>query len=63
MANEKTAKRSFMDNAFGKFIMNNKALLILILLGAVVACISDVFFTASNLLNVVRQVAYSVTLA
>lgn len=63
MANEKAAKKSFMDNPFGKFIMNNKALLILILLCAVVACISDVFFTASNLLNVVRQVAYSVTLA
>lgn len=63
MANEKAERKFFLDTPVGKFIMNNKALVILILLSAVVACISDVFLTPSNLLNVVRQVAYSVTLA
>lgn len=63
MGNQKAEKTSFMDTLGGKFIMNNKALVILILLCVVVTCISDVFLTPSNLLNVIRQVAYSVTLA
>lgn len=63
MSKEKAEKQFFLDTPFGKFIMNNKALVILILLCVVVSLISDVFLSPSNLLNVVRQVAYSVTLA
>lgn len=63
MTKVKAEKSVFLDTSIGKFIMNNKALVILMLLCIVVSCISDVFLTPTNLLNVVRQVAYSVTLA
>ena len=63
MQNQKVHKKSFLDTRVGAFLMNNKALVILLLLCVVVSCISDVFLTPSNLLNVIRQVAYSVTLA
>lgn len=59
----KKTKFSWWDSPFSKFVMSNKALVILILLCFVVSLLSDIFFTPSNLLNVIRQVAYSVTLA
>ena len=63
MSKDKIQNKSFLDTPVGNFLMHNKAFLILILLCAVVSLISDVFLTPSNLLNVIRQVAYSVTLA
>lgn len=63
MSTDKKMSASWWDTPFSKFAMNNKALLILLLLGVVMSLLSDVFFTPGNLLNVIRQVAYSVTLA
>lgn len=44
------------------FLLNNKALLILIVLFIVASIGSDVFLTGTNLMNVVRQVAVSIVL-
>ena len=63
MSNKKVENKNFFDTAFGKFLMQNKAFAILIVLSILVTLLSDTFITPSNLLNVVRQVAYSVTLA
>ena len=44
------------------FVLNNKALLILVVLFIVASIGSDVFLTGDNLMNVVRQVAVSIVL-
>ena len=44
------------------FLLNNKALLILVVLFIVASIGSDVFLTGDNLMNVVRQVAVSIVL-
>lgn len=63
MADKSTEKKNFFESSFGKFLMQNKAFAILIIMALLVASISDVFLTSGNLINLLRQVAYSVTLA
>lgn len=59
---EKIGKPSFSE--FGmKLLTGNKAPMILIVLMLFMAVASPVFFTQSNLFNVIRQVAYSAILA
>ena len=48
--------------SFKLFVLNNKALFILIILFVVASVGSDVFLTSNNLLNVTRQVAASTVL-
>lgn len=61
MANKKE-KRHFFESSVGSFLLQNKALAILIVFMFLVSCISPVFFTPSNLLNLIRQIAYSAIL-
>lgn len=63
MAKQNTKKVSFFESPFGKFLMNNKAAAIFVVMSLIVASLSDVFLTPGNLLNLTRQVAYSVTLS
>lgn len=46
-----------------KLLMDNKAIVILIILVAVVSCLTDDFFTSRNLTNILRQICTSCTLA
>lgn len=46
-----------------KTLMGNKAAIILLLLSVTMALISPVFLTSNNVMNVIRQVAYSAILA
>lgn len=61
--NTKKNRKSFFESSIGKFILQNKALIILVLFVIAVTCISPIFFTRGNLLNLSRQIAYSVILA
>ena len=45
------------------FLLGNKALLIVIVLGVLLSCVTPVFLTSRNLLNVLRQVCSSTILA
>lgn len=63
MAKKNATKVSFFESTFGKFLMNNKAAAIFVVMSLIVASLSDVFLTPGNLLNLTRQVAYSVTLS
>lgn len=61
---EKKEKKSFLDSPIQKFAMDNKALVILIILVIFMAIGTDGIFTsAGNLRNLIRQVAYSVILS
>lgn len=51
--------RSFVRS----FLLGNKALLIVIVLGVLLSCVTPVFLTSRNLLNVLRQVCSSTILA
>ena len=53
------AKKLGQQPKFLDLLLNNKALVILVILCIASAIISDVFFTASNLMNVTRQIAAS----
>lgn len=56
---DKTAPRGAIGSKAGEFALNNKALVILMLLCLVAAIVSPAFFTSRNLMNVVRQVCAS----
>lgn len=55
-------KKSFFESPVGSFLLQNKALAILVVFMISVACISPIFLTPSNLLNLIRQIAYSAIL-
>ena len=57
---KKTKKGS--DFSFVGLIMNNKALIILIVFSIVLSCLTDKFLTSKNLINILRQVSVSIIL-
>ena len=59
---EKTSSRFQGKALVTQLLMGNKAAVILLILIAVMSSISPVFFTADNITNVIRQVAYSAIL-
>lgn len=60
--NTKT-KKGFDSEKLIQVIMNNKAIIILIVFVAVVSCLTSDFFTARNLTNIMRQICTSCTLS
>lgn len=56
---EKKSSFSSLKN----FVLGNKAFLIVIVMGILLSCITPIFFTTRNLLNVLRQVCTSTILA
>ena len=62
---DKTKKKdTLLDTPIGKFVMDNKALVILIILFILMAIGTNGIFTSGgNLRNLIRQVAYSVILS
>lgn len=56
-------KKSAKKRTFAEFVLNNKAMFILILMVAVIGVLSEgLFFSKRNLLNVIRQVCSSIIL-
>lgn len=59
----KTKEKRISSETLVQFLMDNKALVILIIFMAVVSCLTDDFFSQRNLTNILRQICTSCTLA
>ncbi|GHT84082.1 ribose ABC transporter permease [Bacteroidia bacterium] len=60
-ADTKSAQKSFQNRA-GVFIINNKSLILVLIIMVVISCVSPAFLTYDNLKNVIRQISINAIL-